>query len=151
MSEDPASTTIAPPADLSDTASLVAHALTRINHRLRAGSRELGIGTLSAFAMLDRRGPMRSGDLARLEGVAAPTMTRMMDALVQRGLVERSQDPDDGRACLLTLTDKGRDEIAAIRQERAQRLEGILAPLSAEQLRNVHDVVEAILRSSALE
>ncbi len=138
-------------SDIHSVAGLVSLALTQVNHRLRAASGELGIGTLSAYAMLGRRGPMRSGDLARLEGVAAPTMTRMMDVLVQRGLVERNPDPDDGRASLLDLTEAGRVEMARVRAERARRLEALLEPLSPDQLNQLREIVGTLIESTVLE
>src|ERR1700754_4415 len=57
--------------------------------------------------------------LARLAGIAAPTATRMIDGLEQRGLVTRRRDPDDGRAVLIALTADGED---ALRERRAQML-----------------------------
>jgi DNA-binding MarR family transcriptional regulator len=57
--------------------------------------------------------------LARLAGIAAPTATRMVDGLQERGLVTRRRDPDDGRAVLIALTAEGAD---ALRERRAQML-----------------------------
>jgi DNA-binding MarR family transcriptional regulator len=57
--------------------------------------------------------------LARLAGIAAPTATRMVDGLQERGLVTRRRDPDDGRAVLIALTADGE---AALRERRAQML-----------------------------
>jgi DNA-binding MarR family transcriptional regulator len=57
--------------------------------------------------------------LARLAGIAAPTATRMVDGLQERGLVTRRRDPDDGRAVLIALTADGEE---ALRERRAQLL-----------------------------
>ena len=61
-----------------------------------------------------RAGPPRGGarappsELADIEKVSAPSMTRTVAALVERGLVERADDPTDGRQVILSLTPEGR-------------------------------------------
>ena len=57
----------------------------------------LGISAprLSALSVLVFAGPKRIGELARLEQVEPPTMTRLVDGLVRDGLVAREPDPDD--------------------------------------------------------
>jgi DNA-binding MarR family transcriptional regulator len=51
-------------------------------------------------------GPMRSSQLAERAHIDPSTASRQVAALVKDGLVERRADPEDGRACLLVLTDK---------------------------------------------
>ncbi len=52
-------------------------------------------------------GPRSLGALAAAEGVAGPTMTRIVDGLVFAGLAERAPDPDDGRAVVIAPTEAG--------------------------------------------
>jgi DNA-binding MarR family transcriptional regulator len=52
-------------------------------------------------------GPRSLGALAAAEGVAGPTMTRIVDGLVAAGLAERRPDPGDGRAVLIAPTQAG--------------------------------------------
>jgi DNA-binding MarR family transcriptional regulator len=54
------------------------------------------------------RQPMRVGELRRHVLLSQPALSRMVDRLVERGLVARSPDPVDGRAVRLALTDAGR-------------------------------------------
>lgn len=61
----------------------------------------------------------RSRELAEAEGLDPSTMSRRLASLGARGLVERTADPDDGRAQILTLTQAGREAVA---QERARRV-----------------------------
>ena len=57
---------------------------------------------VSALVSISRHAPVRPGDLAGIEGVAAPTLTRIVAWLEQEQLVERRDDPLDGRSSLLS-------------------------------------------------
>jgi DNA-binding MarR family transcriptional regulator len=54
-------------------------------------------------------GPARIGDLNRHVLLSQPALSRLVDRLAGRGLVERKPDPADGRAIRLALTDAGRE------------------------------------------
>jgi len=54
-------------------------------------------------------GPQRLGDLGRHVLLSQPALSRLVDRLAERGLVERCADPADGRGVRLTLTAAGRD------------------------------------------
>jgi DNA-binding MarR family transcriptional regulator len=53
--------------------------------------------------------PMRLGELNRNVLLSQPALSRLVDRLVERGLVERSADPSDGRGVRQALTAAGRD------------------------------------------
>ncbi|MGX5697424.1 MarR family winged helix-turn-helix transcriptional regulator [Agromyces soli] len=73
-------------------------------------------------------GPMRLGELARISRVTQPTMTKLVNALEERGWVRRDADPADGRAMLVAADRAGLDALAAWRVE----LTGVLAPAFAD-------------------
>jgi DNA-binding MarR family transcriptional regulator len=52
-------------------------------------------------------GPLRLGDLNRHVLLSQPALSRLVDRLAERGLVERCADPADGRGVRLSLTDAG--------------------------------------------
>lgn len=52
--------------------------------------------------------PVRLGELHRHVLLSQPALSRLVDRLVERGLVERCPDPADGRGVRLSLTDAGR-------------------------------------------
>lgn len=54
------------------------------------------------------RGPLRIGELHRHVLLSQPALSRMVDRLVERELVERCADPADRRGVRLSLTDAGR-------------------------------------------
>ncbi len=69
-------------------------------------------------------GPMRLGELARISRVSQPTMTKLVNALEERGWVGRTADPGDGRAMLVAADPAGLAALDAWRTE----LVSVLAP-----------------------
>jgi DNA-binding MarR family transcriptional regulator len=55
-------------------------------------------------------GPIRLGELHRHVLLSQPALSRMVERLVARGLVQRTADPADARGVLLSLTDAGREQ-----------------------------------------
>ena len=114
--------------------------------RLRVEDEALGISAprLSALSVLVFGGAMRIGALARVEQVEPPTMTRLVDAMVREGYVERIPDPIDLRAVIVRATTRGK---RALNKGRAQRVEALAAGLrllSPEQLAALARGVEVL-------
>src|SRR5664280_2715863 len=79
-------------------------AIVRIQRQLRARSgSDMTPSQSSALARIEQDGPLRLGALAELEGTTAATMSRVIDSLADRSLIERVPDPVDGRASLVRL------------------------------------------------
>jgi DNA-binding MarR family transcriptional regulator len=93
----------------------------------------LSTAQLSALITVEASGPMRSGDLAARENVAAPTMTRLIGVMADAGLVTRGPDPSDARGSLVALAPGGAAALAAVRRERNNILSRRIAALPAEQ------------------
>src|SRR6185295_9951452 len=92
-----------------DALDLAARLNSAAIHLLRRISREDGADGLtgpraSALSVICYRGPLTSAELARRERVSAPTITRMVDALVRDGLVRRKASPADRREVGLEAT-----------------------------------------------
>jgi DNA-binding MarR family transcriptional regulator len=83
-----------------------------------------------ALAVLLRHGPMRPGGLAEHLRIAPRSATEVVDDLEQRGLAERTPDPADRRATLVTLTPAGLAAGDAIRSARETAAERFFADLS---------------------
>jgi DNA-binding MarR family transcriptional regulator len=118
-------TTLPEPGSNAERLTLV---VGRLNRRLQAATGGLSHGLLSALAVLAKHGPLRLSDLAQLEGVSAPSMTRTIAELESRGFVVRRPDPDDGRAVLVEAAEAG---TAAIQEARAARSKVIAELLDA--------------------
>ncbi len=108
-------------------------AVGRLNRRIRLATNDIPPLQFSALATLDKHGPLRSGELAQREAVTAPTMTRVLAALAERGLVTRESDPTDARSVRVSLSPAGIDALTRIRSERTALLGARLARLSDEQ------------------
>ena len=104
--------------------------------RLRVEDEALGISAprLSALSVLVFAGARRIGELAQIEQVEPPTMTRLVDGLERDGFVRRSADPDDARAVLVSATDRGREASLEGRRRRVEAFSELLATLPARDL-----------------
>ncbi|GAA1382705.1 MarR family winged helix-turn-helix transcriptional regulator [Catellatospora chokoriensis] len=83
------------------------------------------------LVVLASRGPQRAADLAADLGVQPSTVSRLIDRLVQRGLVVRRQDATDRRVVWMTLTGQGKDLVGTTMRQRRQRLSELLATATA--------------------
>lgn len=120
-----------PPAEISAQlvrlmrliASVKAQSASRAEHGL----------DWSAYAVLfhlNHYGPQRSKALAGRMHADPSTISRQVSALVEVGLVQRHRDPGDGRAALLATTPSGHDLFCAVRAQRDQMFETVLAEWS---------------------
>ncbi|AMM22439.1 hypothetical protein AX769_13815 [Frondihabitans sp. PAMC 28766] len=110
-------------------------AVGRLNRLLRPARPELSHGLLLALSTVVRCGPIRPSKLGQIEGVSAPSATRLVDDLEKRGLVTRAADPDDGRAFFVTATEVGREAVLDARRERSEHAEALLGELDADERR----------------
>jgi DNA-binding MarR family transcriptional regulator len=123
---------------------------------VRWARRDMSLTSLGTLATLDTTGPQRITDLARMEGLAQPSMTVLVGTLERGGLVVRRRDPSDKRVVLIELTTAGADIVRNRRRADAQTFaqlieklptdEGaaLLAALPAlEHLRELEDVQRA--------
>lgn len=122
--------------------------------RGRAARRPPGDGlSLAQFYVLDPLldGPQPVSRVAEEAGIAAPTATRLLDGLVERGYVERSADPDDRRSVLVSLTPAGarvtrrkREDVEAARARIAAALDEDEQRVAADVLRRLSEVIEEL-------
>jgi DNA-binding MarR family transcriptional regulator len=130
-------------------ASRLRLAVVRLNRRLRAQREVEAVVTLtqlSAMASLHRHGAMSPGELATRERVQPPSMTRVIAALVERGFVDRSPHPTDGRQTVVALTGTGRDYVDAEVTARERWLDARLGELSADERDVLYRAAEIIDR-----
>lgn len=120
-------------------------AVGRLARQLRRGSSAgLTLSQLSALATVEHLEPVRLGDLAAREGVAAPSMTRIAAAMVEAGLCERRESPDDARSSLLSTTPAGRRALRSVREERTELLVTRLEALPPEDRAALGDAVRLL-------
>ncbi|MEC3992391.1 copper transporter [Actinacidiphila sp. DG2A-62] len=132
----------APPA-----AHTAARDLLVLFRRLRKRLREVPSSGLtpsqtSVLLRLDKDGASSTTLLAAAEGVRPQSMTAVLNALEETGLIRRSPDPEDGRRQVVTLTEAGAERVAGGREARQDWLTVAMAErLDARQLAVVNEAL----------
>jgi DNA-binding MarR family transcriptional regulator len=96
--------------------------------------------TLTALA----NGPLRLGELGRRLGIAPSTLSRNLDRLEERGLVERGPDPGDRRALRAELTDAGRQTSISVREQEIEFARSVLGRLPASDAPTAVEALEKL-------
>lgn len=115
-------------------------------HLLRKLRREdaasgLNAPRLSALSVVVFAGPLTLGDLAAAEQVRPPTMTRIVDALAEQGLVSKKKNAQDARSTLIHATAAGKSLLLQGRERRVRAL--------AEQIEALGEEDRAALKKAA--
>ncbi len=107
----------------------------RLNRRLRAQSADstITLSQLSALFALVQGGAMTPGELAAKEGVQPPSMTRVIAALEDAGLVVRRAHPSDGRQAIVEATEAGYARADEEVTARERWLDSRLAELTPDE------------------
>ena len=116
----------------------------RLRRRLaneRDPDNDLSIATMAVLGSLFRHGDLTVGELAALERVQPPSMTRKINGLEDGGYVARRAHESDGRIVVVSLTDRGRQQVVADRRRRDEWL--------ARQLRDLTPEERDVLRAAA--
>lgn len=105
--------------------------------RVRAVDAESGLspGRLSVLSVLCYAGPKTVGELAELEQVTPPAISRLLDGLERDSLARRERSQDDRRRVEVRATAKGKRCIEAARRRRLERIARELEKLNSEDLR----------------
>ena len=110
---------LGPSKNLTDSAARLRMAIVRTARRLRqeAAAEASGLTptSTSALAAIDVHGPLTPSELAVIERVKRPTMTRTLGCLEREGLIERTPDPADGRSSLIAINAAGRERLRRLR------------------------------------
>ena len=106
-----------------ELASRLRLAITRTARRLRQESDPALSPTQAAtLGTIERAGPLTPSELARIERVQRPTISRVTARLGQAGLIERLPDELDGRGARLRLTEEGRRTLRGLRSRKTTSL-----------------------------
>ncbi len=96
------------------------------------------------------REPIRPSELNRHVLLSQPALSRMVDRLVERGLVDRTADPADGRGVRLSLTEGGRAQQRAVGlRHGASVARAMVARLDADELRQLETLCRKLARRAA--
>ncbi|GHJ10508.1 MarR family transcriptional regulator [Micromonospora humidisoli] len=138
-----------PPAQL---APQLRDAITRLNRRVRQARPvgDLTVTQLSALTSLRLAGALTPRELADVERVQPPTMTKIVAKLEERGLVQRTPHPTDGRQVILAATESGRAVLDQFERARNEWLASRLAALTEDErdtLRRAAEILQQLARA----
>ncbi len=131
-----------------ETADLLHSAAIRVLRMVRTEDTQSGIGPaqLSALSVLVFGGARTVGDLAALEQVRPPTMSRIVDGLVRKRLAQRIEDPEDRRTVRVKATPQGEKLMLAGKERRVKALAARFEHLSTTELKTLHAAARLMLK-----
>jgi DNA-binding MarR family transcriptional regulator len=136
------------PDTLTDSAARLRMAIVRTARRLRQeAAGEAGGLTptaTAALATIERHGPLTPSELAELERVKRPTVTRTLGCLDRAGLIERTPDPSDGRSALVSVNASGRERLRRLRGRKNAYLARRMRDLPADDVRTLERAAEIL-------
>lgn len=133
-------------------ARLLTDAVTRLRRALRASIRTeypwetLPMAQVELLQVLGEHPPARISDLATRQRLAPSTVSGLIGQMINAGLVARDVDPADRRASVVTLTNAGRDQLAAWTQAHERRLDAALSALDDTDRAAVTAALPALFR-----
>jgi DNA-binding MarR family transcriptional regulator len=138
-----------PDTTISDTASGLRNSIVRTARVLRqdaAAESGLSPTQTAVLATINREGPLTPSELAEIERVKRPTMTRTLACLEREGLIERTPDPTDGRSSLVAANDAGRERLARSRRRKSAYLARCLRRLDPDEVETLARAAELLDR-----
>jgi DNA-binding MarR family transcriptional regulator len=109
---------------------------------------DISVTQCYALEVLVERGPQRSLALAEALRLDKSTTTRVVDALVRKGYVERRPDPDDARAVSLRVTRAGRALYQRINADLIDQQQALLEDLDPALRAGAIEVVRRLARAA---
>lgn len=135
---------------LSERAVHLRSAIVRMARRLRqeAAAETTGLTptSVAALATIERHGPLTPSEIAEIERVKRPTITRTLACLEREGLIDRASDPADGRSALLSVNAAGRARLRRLRGRKNAYLAKRMRDLSAEEVETLERAAEILER-----
>jgi MarR family transcriptional regulator, transcriptional regulator for hemolysin len=133
-----------------DSSNILFH-LARLTRRwrkaldLEVGSAGLTDATWRPLLHLHLLGDgIRQKDLAASVGIEGPSVVRLLDTLIAKGLIERSEDAADRRAKLLRLTPDGLQIVNRIHETVLALENEVLSPFSASEIAQMAEFIQRL-------
>jgi DNA-binding MarR family transcriptional regulator len=101
---------------------------------------------LSALSVIVRSGSVSLAELAAAEQVRPPTMSRIVEGLVEAGLITRETKPGDRRSVRIEATEEGRRLLQSGRERRVRALTDRLGRIAESERRALARGIEILER-----
>ena len=135
--------------DVSTLANELRPVLLKLSRQLRQESHARGVtaGEISLLIQIHRHPGIGIRDLAALEGVSAPYVSKAVQKLLIDGLVYRHQFPmEDRRRVGVDITQRGKDVLLSVRRSRTAWLAERLKGLSPDELERLEAAIDPLAR-----
>lgn len=110
---------------------------------------DLSIPEWTILGQVFEQDGIRLAEISNILSVEAPLITTLSDQLEKKGLVARADDPQDRRAKLLKLTEKGRELVPKIEMDANAKIKALLTGISDADLLVYNRVLEFIVQNLA--
>lgn len=104
-------------------------------------------GRYRVMYTVSKRESWQMKELAEQIGVSSPSLSIMVDRLVEEGLLNREVDPEDRRAVRISLTDQARSTIDAVRQHLLAGLETLAGGLTDQEKDELLSALQATINA----
>jgi DNA-binding MarR family transcriptional regulator len=135
---------------LSERAAQLRTAIVRTARRLRqeAAGETSGLTptSVAALATIERHGPLTPSEIAEIERVKRPTVTRTLGCLEREGLIDRARDPADRRSALVSVNGAGRERLRRLRSRKNAYLARRMRDLNDEEVETLERAAEILER-----
>jgi DNA-binding MarR family transcriptional regulator len=118
-----------------------------IGERARAVHEELQPASYLMLTWLADEGPVRASSMVDAFNIDKGAVSRQLQHLVDLGLVERTPDPDDGRATLVAASDDAVRRLADVAEHRRKWMDERLGDWDAAELSHFAELLERYNRS----
>ncbi len=115
---------------------------------LFAKSTGLSMPQFSILMQLHHKGAYAMSKVSEGFDITPAAASQLVDKLVHSGLIERTEDPQDRRAKLLTLTDKGREIIQQGIEERYRWVDQLAEKLTDEERVQVSEALDLMTQAA---
>lgn len=136
----------------NETAARLRRSVTRMNRRLRQSALGgVSPAQASMLATIEQHEAPSLGELATHEQIQPPSVTRIVQGLLEAGFVTRVVDPSDRRCQRVSLTTSGKRELTSIRRKKTEFLEArlnALTPLEQQRAADLATLLEKLLEES---
>ncbi|WP_093085780.1 MarR family winged helix-turn-helix transcriptional regulator [Pseudonocardia oroxyli] len=143
MSDEAPSVSLGRGEELIEEASRLRLGIARLQRRIRIDSGDSPL-QLAVLSTIELHGALRVSELAKIEAVSVATMSRVVTALCEKALVERTADPLDGRGKLVALSHVGRARLQETRSLRTTLVARRLSRLDEEHRAAIRAALPAI-------
>ena len=119
--------------------------LSRASRRSRGAKQLVTHGTFRVMKILDKQGVMRLGDLAEMLTIRLSSLAEKLAKMEEQEWIQREKDPSDARIVLVSLTEKGKAEMAASKLQHQETMVELQSVLTKEEQASFAEICDKLV------